>query len=73
MAALSLADIHHLEAAVSWFERGHRANCFDELERIDHNNRGDERELELRRKLSEQWKQYAAAANLAHKQPATVL
>ena len=61
MAALSLADIYHLEAAVNWFERGHRANCFDELERIDHNNRGDARELALRSKLSHQWKLHAAA------------
>ena len=62
MAALSLADIHHLEAAANWFERGQREKCFDELERIDPSNRGDAREVALRWKLSNQWKQYVAAA-----------
>jgi|RhiMethySRZTD1v2_1073278.scaffolds.fasta_scaffold11840_4 hypothetical protein len=66
MAALSLADIHHLEAAQGWFERGQWAKCFDELERIDHNNRGDARELALRWKLYNQAKSHVAAANLVH-------
>ena len=51
MAALSLADLHHLEAADGWLERKEWANCFDELECIDYDNRGDARELALRWKL----------------------
>jgi hypothetical protein len=69
MGALSLADIYHLEAAVNWYERGQRANCFDELERIDHNNRGDARELALRWKLSNQWKLHVAAMVAQNNQP----
>jgi len=32
---LSLDDIHHLDAAEGWLERGHYVNCCHELERID--------------------------------------
>jgi hypothetical protein len=63
--SLSLSDIHHLEAAEGWLERGQHANCFDELERIDYNNRGDAREMALRWKLYNADKQHVPAAQLA--------
>jgi hypothetical protein len=49
--SLSLADVHHFDAAEGWLDRRQYATCFDELERIDYNNRGDGRELVLRWKL----------------------
>jgi hypothetical protein len=62
---LSLADMHHLEAAEGWLDRKMYADCFDELEGIDYNNRGDGRELALRWKLYNRSGQYVPAANLA--------
>jgi hypothetical protein len=62
---LSLCDLHHLEAAEGWLERSDHANCFDELERIDYNNRGDARELALRWKLYNADGEHVAAAKLA--------
>ena len=63
---LSVADLHHLEAAAEgWLERREYANCFDELERIDYNNRGNGRELALRWKLYNADQQHVPAANLA--------
>jgi hypothetical protein len=63
--SLSLADIHHLEAAEGWLAARDWANCFDELECVDYDNRGDGRELALRWKLYNQSRQYVPAANLA--------
>ena len=62
---LSLVDIRHLDAAEGWLERGEYANCFHELERIDYNNREDQRVLALRWKLYNRSKQHVPAANLA--------
>jgi tetratricopeptide (TPR) repeat protein len=62
---LSLADIHHLEAAEGWLERKQYADCFRELDRIDPNHRGDARELTLWWKLYNATSQWSAAANLA--------
>lgn len=44
---LSLSDIQHLDAAERWLERGDYPNCFHELERIDFNNREDQRVFAL--------------------------
>jgi hypothetical protein len=63
--ALSLADIHRLEAADGWLERKEWANCFDELESIDYNNRDDAREKALRWKLYNASGQHVPAANMA--------
>ena len=65
MNKLSGADIHHLEAAQGWLERSDYARCFDELERIDHNNRGDARVYTVRWSLYNRSGQHIAAANLA--------
>lgn len=62
---LTLDDIRHLDAAESWLERGHYLNCFHELERIDFNNREDQRVLALRWELYSADKQNLAAADLA--------
>jgi len=62
--SLSLADIAHLEAAEGWLERKQWANCFDELERMDYNNRDDAREKALRWRLYNQSRQHVPAANV---------
>ena len=62
---LSLDDIRHLDAADTWLERGDYLNCFHEPERIDYNNREDQRVLALRWKLYNKSGQHVPAANLA--------
>lgn len=62
---LSLDDIRHLDAAEGWLERGQYANCFDELERIECNERKDGRVLAVRWKLYNQSGHHLSAANLA--------
>ena len=65
MISLSLADLVHLDAAESWLERGDYVNCFHELERIDFNNRENQRVMALRWKLYNKAGQHVPAANLA--------
>ena len=62
---LSLNDIRHLDAAESWLERGNYTNCFHELERVDQNNREDQRVLALQWKLHDRSKLHMAAADIA--------
>ena len=62
---LSLPDSRHLDAADSWLERGDYVNCFHELERIDYNNREDQRVLALRWKLYDRSGLHISAASIA--------
>ena len=62
---LSLDDIRHLDAAESWLERGDYINCFHELERVDQNNREDQRVLALQWKLYDRCKLHMSAADIA--------
>ena len=62
---LTLEDICHLDAAEGWLERGQYAYCFDEMERIDYNNRADARVFALRWRFYDQSGQHVRAAKLA--------